>query len=285
MSAGKAFFLSYILIYILSWVKFPDFYKGLADKNLGLVNFGLLILFIIAIFKVIKPNKMPSFASANLADNSPLRPEIDHEIKVEKEEEVVIGKQAEKMTKIEINTVEDIVESLNEIQGIIETHRNNLPKEERERISNILNIISKEEDIFKSNVLNLQKLFQHLDVVDATHFKELKERLGKATGKEKKFIEAEISGEEEKIGIEKTIFQFERKLGQSLNSFNKFIIAAVDQIRSSLYPYDAKVHLQKAGSVLRDIWGMIKETKELEENLISLVKNEKKLLKKEKNHI
>ena len=113
----------------------------------------------------------------------------------------------------------------------------------------------------------------------------MKERLGKATGKEKKFIEAEISGEEEKIGIEKTIFQFERKLGQSLNSFNKFIIAAVDQIRSSLYPYDAKVHLQKAGSVLRDIWGMIKETKELEENLISLVKNEKKLLKKEKNHI
>ena len=282
MSAGKAFFLSYILIYILSWVKFPVLYEGLADKNLGLVNLGFLILFIIAIFKVIKLNKMPSFASANLADSSPLRPEIDHEIKVENEEEVVIDKQVEKMTKIEFSTIEDIAESLNEIQGIIETHRNNLPKEERERISHILNRISKEEDIFKSSVLNLQKLFKRLDAVDATHFKELKERMGKVTGKEKKLIKAEISGEEEKIGIEKTIFEFERKLGQFLGSFNKFIMTAVDQIRGSLYPYDAKAYIQKAESVLRDILGMIKETKELEEKLISLVKIEKKLLRKER---
>ena len=38
MRAGKAFFLSFILIYILSWVKFPEFYGGLADQNLGLVS-------------------------------------------------------------------------------------------------------------------------------------------------------------------------------------------------------------------------------------------------------
>jgi hypothetical protein len=43
--------------------------------------------------------------------------------------------------------------------------------------------------------------------------------------------------------------------------------------------------LSEAEKVLVNIFNMIKETGQLEEKLVNLVKNEKKLLKEEKNHI
>jgi O-antigen ligase len=36
LSNPRAFFLTYILIYILSLVKFPGFYEALAESNFGL---------------------------------------------------------------------------------------------------------------------------------------------------------------------------------------------------------------------------------------------------------
>ena len=51
LSKSKAFYLTYILFYILSWLQYPDIYYFFGDNNLGLVNLGLLILFIVAIFK------------------------------------------------------------------------------------------------------------------------------------------------------------------------------------------------------------------------------------------
>jgi len=45
-----------------------------------------------------------------------------------------------------------------------------------------------------------------LDSVDAHHYQELKERMAKATGKEKKLLTAELEGQEEKLTLEKSIF-------------------------------------------------------------------------------
>ena len=89
------------------------------------------------------------------------------------------------MTKLEIRSMEDIAEAIDRILKKIESHRNNLPQNERERISSLLNRILKDEDIFKKNVRRLQRLFQRLGAVDAQHFKELKDRLEKSSGKEK----------------------------------------------------------------------------------------------------
>jgi len=282
MPAGKAFFLSFILIYILSWVKFPEFHRGLADQNLGLINLGLLILFFVSIFKVFKPGKFPSFMSKGLNENSQFSPEIDREMQDEDQESGMITGQAEKMTKLEIRSMEDIAEAIDQILKKVESHRNNLPQEERENISSLLNRIMKDEDIFKKNVRRLQGLFQRLGAVDAQHFKELKDRLEKSSGKEKKLVKSETEGEEEKLRIERTIFEFERKLTQALNSFNQYLKAAIEHIRSSPYPYDAIHPLSEAKKVLNNIFSMIKETGQLEEKLIALTKTEKNLLKKEK---
>jgi hypothetical protein len=282
LSAGKAFFLSYILIYILSWVKFAEFYKNLANHNLGLINLGLLILFFVSIFKLIKFPKFPSLSSKNLEDSSPFRSQIDQEMREEIVEGEMIANQAEKMTKIEIHSIEDIAKVLAEIQNIIETHRNNLSREERNKIAGFLKQISKDEDIFIRDVKRIQKLIQRLGTVDAQHLRELKERLGKTTGEKRKIIKAEIEGEEEKLKIEQTILELEKKLTQALNSFNQYIKAAIEHIRDSPYPYDGIHPLFEAKRVLTTIFKMIKETRQFEEQLENLAKTEKKLLKKER---
>ena len=66
-----------------------------------------------------------------------------------------------------------------------------------------------------------------------------------------------------------------------MNSFNHFLKAAMDHIKSSLYPYDALHPLAEARKVLQNIFGMLKETKVLEEKLVGLINAEKKILKKE----
>ena len=97
----------------------------------------------------------------------------------------MITGQAEKMTRLKIRSMEDIVEAIDQILKKIESHRNNLPQDEREKISRLLNRIMKDEDIFKKNVRRLQGLFQRLGAVDAQHFKELKDRLEKSMEKKK----------------------------------------------------------------------------------------------------
>jgi hypothetical protein len=284
VGAGRSFYLTYMLIYILSWVKFPDVYHALADHNLGLVNLGLLILFFIAIFKVVRFSKLPSFAATapNGGSSEPVRSEIGREIGLEDNEQRAVKRQAEKMTRLEIHAVEDIAEQLAEVQHIIETHRNNLPREEREKIAHILREISKEEELFTRNVTKLRKLFEGMDTVDLKHLQELKERMSKVEDKEREMVKAEFREEGEKLKIEKAIFDLEKKLGQYLTSFNQYLESAVDNMRGSPYPYDAKLYLEKARGVVKHIMELLKETKSLEERLVGLTKLEKRTLKKER---
>ena len=282
LSNPRAFFLTYIMIYILSWVKFPGFYETLAESNFGLVNLILLIVFFVAVFNIFKPGKLFSFSKGDMVSNGPVAREIDREIAVENQEKDIVADGAEKMTRIEIRTVGDIEKALSDIERIIEANRNNLPRAERERIAGILNQIARDENIFRDSIRGLQKLFQRLDAVDAQHYQELKERLAKATGKEKKLLAVELEGQEEKLRLEKSIFELEGRLGQGLNSLHQFLSAAVDRIRRSPYAYDAKGPLSQARLVLNDILTLIKEAKALEDKLVGLVKAEKKLLKKER---
>jgi len=184
----------------------------LAESNFGLINLILLIVFFVAVFNIFKPGKLFSFSKGDMVSNGPVAREIDREIAVENQEREMVAEGAEKMTRIEIRTVEDIEKALSEIERIIEANRNNLPRQERERIAGILNQIAKDENIFRDSIRGLQKLFQRLDSVDAHHHQELKERLAKTTGKEKKLLAVELEGQEEKLTLEKSIFEIERKL-------------------------------------------------------------------------
>ena len=285
LARGKAFHLTYILFYILSWVKFSHVYHALGDKNLGFLNLGLLILFIVSLFKMVKFRKSPSAMATDFKNTGPFRPKIDHEIEEEGREIKALKRKGERVTRIEIHTVEDMTESLAEIQRIVESHRNNLPREERLRIARILEEISAKEKILNSGLESVRKLFGQLGSADSKLLQELKGRVAKTNGKERKILNAEIEDGEKKLRIEKTIIDLEQKLGQYVNVFNERLGLSLQQIRNSSYPYNAKPYLAKARLILKDISEILKETKVLEGKIIKLTKLEKRLLKKERENV
>ena len=282
LSRKKAFYLTYILLYILFWVQFPQIYYTLADNNLGLVNLALLILFFVAVYKLIKHVRLSQKIDTDLNSRSPYISQIDNDIDALGTEKSLLKKQAQKVTKREIRTIGDIDVSLSEIQQLIETNRNELPRSEREKISQILTETLKKEELFKKGLQGLQTVFKRIRVLDADQLQKLRERLLNADGRERKILETEIADEEERIKIEKSIFVFEERLTEFIDAFNKRIELAVRQMRASAYPHDAKIHLLNARVILKQMSQMLKEIKALEDQLINLVKKDKKLLKKEK---
>jgi len=285
LPSGKAFYLTYILFYILSWVQFPNVYHALGDRNLGLVNLGLLILFIVSLLKMVKFRKSPSAMAKDFRNAEPLRPEIDHEIEEEGHEIKALKTKGERFTRIEIHTVEDMAESLAEIQRIVESHQNSLPQDERKRIARILEEISTKEEILNSGLGSVRRLFGQLGTADSKQLQELKGRMAKTNGKERKILKAEIRDEEEKLRIEKAIVELEQKLGPYVNIFNERLGLSLQHIRNSPYPYDAKPYLAKTRLVLKDITGILKEIKVLERDVVKLSKLGKKLLKKERGSL
>jgi len=281
LARGKAFYLTYILFYILSWVQFPQVYHALGDRNLGLVNLGFLILFIVSLFKMVKFRKSPSAMAKDFRNAEPLRPEIDHEIEEEGDEIKALKTRGERFTWIEIHTVEDMAESLAEIQRIVESHQNSLPQDERMRITRILEEISTKEEILNSGLESVRKLIGQLGTADSKQRQELKGRMAKTNGKERKILKAEIRDEEEKLRIEKAIVELEQKLGPYVNIFNERLGLSLQHIRNSPHPYDAKPYLAKARVILKDISEILKEIKVLEGEIIKLTKLEKRLLRKE----
>ena len=147
MAAGKAFSLTYVLFYILSWVKFPEVYYNLGERNLGLVNLALLILFFVSLYKVLKFPKPRGLTVRSITN--PLKAKVDHEIDVEDREKKTVFKEAGKYTDLEFHTVDDIASELGEIQKTVEKNRSSLPREARETIVRTLKTISNKEALFK----------------------------------------------------------------------------------------------------------------------------------------
>jgi len=282
LSKNKSFYLTYMLFYFLTWIQFPEMFYFFGEKNLGLVNLFLLILFFIAIYKVLKISKFPSALTTDLSDNRTYAPEISKEYNIQGYENKLIKNQVEKLTKIEIRTVDHILDLLEEVRSIIESHRNNIPRKERETITAILKKILKKEGIYRKSVQNISKTLKKLGGIDTYQLGKKKERLTKVSGKQRQILKAEIAAEEEKLMIEKKVFEYEEKIDQYMNSFNQVLGLAMDQINSSPYPYDSKSYLEKAIAVLKQMSKTLVETMALEERLVDIVKVEERLLKKEK---
>jgi hypothetical protein len=285
MQARRAVYVTYILLYILSWAKFPQIYHALADKNLGLLNLALLILFFVAIYKTVRlPRSVRDLASGVETANSPFEPEIEREIDLQSKEKRLIKKGGLKNTKLEIKTISDIEKALSEIQSIVEQHRNNIPREERERMAVILREIAKKEDVFVRSIQDVQEVIQRTGTVDEAQLKDLRERVTKVSGKEQEIIKAEIDREEEKLRIESAVLELGQRLQQDLDSFNGFVRQAMECVRAA-YPYDARSPLSKAESVLNHISKTLKNVKSAERRLARLTSAERDLLKKEKHKV
>jgi hypothetical protein len=284
MQPRRAAYITYILLYILSWVRFPQIYHALANKNLGLLNLALLILFFVAVYKTVRlPKSVKDLASGVETANSRFVPEIERGIDAQGKEQRLIKKGGLKNTKVEIKTIDDIEKALSEIQNIVQQHQNNIPREERERMALILREMAKKEDIFVGSVRHVQELIRRSGTLDEAQIKALRDRVTKVSGNEQEMINAEIAREEEKLRIESAVLELGQRLEQDMGSFNGLVRQAMECVRAAAYPYDAKPYLSNAESVLRTISRILKEVKKLERKLVRLTKAEKRLLKEERH--
>lgn len=283
MPASRAFYVVYVLFYILSWVKFPDAYYYLGDHNMGLVNLGLLILFIYAIYKLGPTWKSKTDLASGFSVASPLKKEIGQEIETQDIEVKAIEREETKVAKAELKTITDIEESLVGMIRLIEAHKANLNTQDRKKIADTLKNISKKEELFLKPLRNLKQILKRLRILDDKQFKEMKTRLDRTTGKEKQVLENEILMEEEKMKAEMGIMALEQRLEQSLNSFNTLVRQAIQILNSTALPADAIPVLSQARLVLKDTVNIIDEMRRSEDKLLQLTKNEKRILKDEKN--
>lgn len=283
MPGSRAFFVVYALFYILSWLKFPDAYYYLGDHNMGLVNLGLLILFIYAIYKIVPTWKSKTDLASGFSVASPLKKEIGQEIETQDVEFKAIEREENKVSRAELKTIADIEESLVGMIRIIEAHKANLNTQDRKRIADTLKNISKKEDLFLKPLQNLKQILQRLRILDDKQFKEMKTRFDRTTGKEKQTLGNEILMEEEKMKAEANIMALEQRLEQCLSSFNNLVRQSIQVLNSTAYPGGAIPVLSKARLVLKDTISIIDEMRRFEDKLLQLTKNEKRILKDEKN--
>ena len=194
----------------------------------------------------------------------------------------LVQKKAIKITKLEIRTIQDMAEALAEIQRIVETNKNNLPRQERQKIATTLQKTLNKKDIFKKGLLNQKKIYQNIDSVTEEQLQELKDRMAKAPEKEREILNLEIQQEQEKLKIGKTIIEHEQMLDQWINSFIKLIETSIQHMRGTMYYQKVKEYLSEARIILARISELIQKMKIFEEKLIKITEEEKKLLKKEK---
>ena len=282
MQANRAFYVVYILFYILSWVKFPDVYYYLGGHNMGLVNLGLLILFIYALYKIVTMRKVGTDLSGSLNIDSPLKKGIGQEVDIQDKEVKILEQQENKMTRLEIKTISDIEASITEMVRIIQASNMNLATKDRTKIAETLRKISKNENVFLKSLQNLKQILHRLRVLDDKQIQEMKNRLVKSIGQKKEALEKEIYLEEEKIKTEQNVIDLEQKLEQGVEYFNSLLRQVIKVLNSSIYPTDSIQPLSQAQTVLKDIVAIIAKMKALEDKLVQLSKGEKNLLNKER---
>ena len=281
MPSNKAFYLTYILLYVVSWIAFPALFHSLAAWNLGLVNLGFLIMFIVSIFKLIPIKKSNTGLSEKFKKERPFQSEIGQNIKSENRDEKTIKYGIGAVLKFEANNINDMAEALAQIQRLVENHRNNLANGDRRQIALFLQSLTEKESLFRKGFLNLQRIFEQVSIIDVKQLDDLKKRIQKVSKKERQILIAEIEREEQKLQIHSSIKDLEAKLSAVINSFNGQLKLAVDNLNSQESYYTAKDYISKARISLVDLNEVIRKIDDLKNKLIKITKIEKHLLNKE----
>jgi hypothetical protein len=289
LPGGKAFFLTYILSYILAWVKFPQVFYALKDSKMGLLNLALLILFLVSIYKVVRFGRgsgvdRVSRLKKDLGHQPTQEPKIRHELDTEQEEEGLIKSRGLKLNEVEIQSAGDIKTQLDEILQIIEEHGNSLAVDDRAQITRILSKISGDEQTFLDALGNVKEIFKRLEFMNKAELRKKLQRLKNVKGKEKKLLSAEIKLEEEKIVLEKKIEAHEMELKNFIDSLNHYLSLAVKSMEKSAYPLDACQHLKNTEKVAGEIILINKHLETVEKRLLAVIKAEEKVIRREERN-
>ena len=286
LPSSRAFWLTYALFYILSWMHFPALFDSLSNQNLGFINIILLILFIISLWQVLrfklKSGKVGGQKPDSWAAENRFKPEFEEEDQIESAEIRALKKEAIPVTIKELRSIKDIEESLLHCQELIQRRHQSLDREDREKLASLVQSILGNESVLKRGAERLRKDFQRLAAVDHDQLKEKKNRLQQVEGREKDILKAEIKREEERAKIEVAINEYNSRLDIIIGEFDRQLGIVIEMLRNSRYPGDALPFIASAREVLRDIQMVTASMKNLEKRADATIREERELLAKER---
>ena len=213
---------------MIAWAHYPQLFELLSRRGLGLVSLVLLVLFLVGIWKVVRPRgtvlltclKTGCYRAFCSSSPSPQAPEIEHEAEQQTVEAKATAREALPLTIKELRSVEDMEQS--------PSSGRKTPRRQRDKVwtamigQQIASLLGKalgQERLFKANLLRLAKILQHLRVMSVKELGEMRNRMSKATGNEKKLLKAELEKEREKTVIFETVMELRKRLEQGIKQF------------------------------------------------------------------
>ena len=283
--------LGFALFYISLWAVIPNILTTF-QETFPPANGILLVLFVVSIFKVIAAffrysRKSPLNAARTIQKPGflppdPDVPEIEREEREEKKEMKLLKKRSMKLTKMEINTIEEIADYLEQMINVIKGKGSDIDQEEIAELSHALRQIGKKQGLLKHGLGLIKKHEKAYKNIHSRDVSELEKRLSSAKNKdEKKVIEEEIVYQQKMVEALDFIEKYEKKITDFTESFNKLIYAAIQKFRGR-YPSDALDYLAEAHKSLTGMKNVYEKQKEIEKYLLRLNKKTIKDLKKEK---
>jgi len=282
--------LGFVLFYISIFALTPNIMTNI-QNIFPLAKPIMAILFAISLFRLItaffrhsKPNLLNIGKEIN---NRPIpikdEPEINHEIKDDKKEEKLLKGKTIKLTKMEIRTVDDMENSLEQLIRLIRANDKDISKDETYKISQILRQISQKENILLGSMPILKKQAEIYKTKHRKDLAELDKRLRAAINnpQQQNMIRQEIHFQKQMIATIDFIETYENRIIEFTQNLNKTLSKAIEKLKT-IHPHECLEYLEYAKKELSAMKHIFKKQKDLEKFVLKLSKKTIKDLKKEK---
>ena len=282
--------LGFVLFYISIFALTPNLMTNIQDifplaKPIMAVLFAIsLFRLITAFFRHSKPNLLKigkTLEKSIISVND--EPEINKEITEDKKEKKLLKGKTQKLTKMEIRSVDDMENSLNHLIKLIKENDKNITKDEAFKISQLLRQISQKENILVGSMPVLKK---HTEIYKKHHRKdiaELDKRLREAINNppQQNMIRQEIHHQKQMLETIDFIQTYENRILKFTQQLNKTILKGIEKLKT-IHPHECLEYLEYAKKELSAMKHILIKQKELEKYIVSLTKKSVKNLKKEK---
>ena len=162
LSKARALWLTFALIYVIAWIHFSSLFTVLALHNLGFLNLVLLILFIVSLWRVFRFKSNPKTVSQSRLHEWVAEPrdqlEMEREERLERAEIKEVKKEVIPATIRELHSLEELEETLAECQKLILQHPQSLQRDDRDRISTLIEATLEKERLFMESADKLKKI-------------------------------------------------------------------------------------------------------------------------------
>jgi hypothetical protein len=285
----RALAIGYALCYISAWYIFPN-HAELVAAFFPPLNGLLLILFFISIYKAVSSffqGKSLISAAKDLNANARFSTaddaEVEKEILDDKKEIRHLKRDTLKLTKNEINTINDIDNLLKQMYDLIKGKGNSISQQEVAEITNILRAITKKEDVLKNGLHIMAKHVNAYKTIHKRSIPELQKRLNRAFDKEiKSKIEREMLYQRRMLEVLDFMRKYEHRIVNFTQAFNQLLFTALERIKNS-HPYDSIPYLKKAHNNLQEMKHIYEKQLKFEKYLIKTGKKTVHGLKKEQS--